>query len=216
MKLVKPSFEILHMDADALKRIEDAGRTCYKSEDKMTDDSAIKFTKSLITRGHVSVIEHANATVKFIIDIGISHELVRHRLCAFSQESSRYCRYNNCVTFIIPPWCNFEPGEYPYYDCGSRSTQAEIDWYHAMIDSEEVYHRLLKNGWAPQQARSVLPKSLKTEIVVTTNMREWRHIFQLRTSKAAHPQMQEIMKPLLSEFNNRIPVLFEDIINYDS
>ena len=206
----------MHMDTDVLKRIEVAGRTCYKSEGRITDDSAIKFTKSLINRGHLSVVEHANATVKFIIDTGISHELVRHRLCAFSQESSRYVDYKDEVQFIIPPWFDIEEGVY-YWSTIKRCEDMGLrEWMGCLLYIEDTYHYLRNNGHTPQQARAVLPKALKTEIVVTTNMREWRHIFQLRTSKAAHPQMQEIMKPLLSEFNTRIPILFEDIINNDS
>ena len=213
MRLVKPSFEILSIDENALERIEVAGRTCYKSEEKMTSDSSLKFAKSLLSRGHLSVIEHANATVKFVVDRGVSHELVRHRLCAFSQESTRYCNYKGGVTFVIPPWLPFEPQK----DMDSNATlgffsdgcfSSDSVWLLSIARAEQTYLQLLEFGWTPQQARSVLPNSLKTEIVVTANMREWLHIFDLRTSKAAHPQMREIMKPLLFEFANRIPVLF--------
>ena len=209
MILVKPSFEILAIDAYALERIEVAGRTCYKSEERMTSDSSQKFVGLLLSRGHLSVIEHANATVKFVVDRGVSHELVRHRLCAFSQESTRYCNYKGGVTFVIPPWVGIEPGVYHEYNVTRE--RADCFWFNAVLQVEESYQKLLVEGWTPQQARSVLPNSLKTEIVVTANMREWRHIFELRTSKAAHPQMQEIMKPLLHEFVRRIPELFEDI-----
>lgn len=217
MRLIKPSYEILHIDEFPLQKIELAGRTCYKSEDRISEDSADSFCRHLITRGHLSVIEHANMSVKFIIDRGVSHELVRHRLCAFSQESTRYCNYKGGVTFVIPPWCeNIYPGEsdsllYPHL--GNRVTSAESTWHNYMLRSEIAYKKLLTDLWTPQQARSVLPNSLKTEIVVTANLREWRHIFQTRTQKAAHPQMREIMVPLLEEVNGAIPVLFEDIYN---
>ena len=216
MFLVKPSFEILSMDVNALERIEVAGRTCDKSEVKMTSDSSLKFAESLLIRGHLSVIEHASAMVRFVVDRGVSHELVRHRLCAFSQESTRYCNYKGGVTFVIPSWIGvLEVGErngeevlrdWKVYLKGPTSL-----WVLSMARAEREYLDLLGMHWTPQQARSVLPNSLKTEIVVTANMREWRHIFDLRASKAAHPQMQEIMKPLLHEFAHRIPVLFGDI-----
>jgi thymidylate synthase (FAD) len=152
--------------------------------------------------------------VKFIIDRGVSHELVRHRLCAFSQESTRYVNYKGGCTFIIPPWISLKEGSYdghiPGYEISDD--QASLTWYCSMLNAEQDYIKLLDNGWSPQQARSVLPNSTKTEIVVTANFREWRHIFKLRTSKAAHPQMREIMNPLLKEVQEKIPVIFDNII----
>ena len=199
MFLIKPSFEITRiMDMD-LKTIEFAGRTCYKSENSITESSAEKFARKILKLGHESVLEHSAMTVKLICDRGVSHELVRHRLCTFSQESTRYCNYKDGCTFIIPPWFTDE------------ETPAVVMWRKVMHGVELSYQRLLDLGWSPQQARSVLPNALKTEIVVTTNFREWRHIFKLRCSKAAHPQMRELMVPLLRACKKMIPVIFDDI-----
>lgn len=211
MKLVKPNSSILHITPHPLELIELAGRTCYKSEDRITNESAPHFAKMVVNRGHHSVIEHASATVKFVIDRGVSHELVRHRLCAFSQESTRYCNYGKAgqVTFVIPPWLDIAPCELGMNEWSTRGEALET-WLQAMRRAESAYLELLSQGWSPQQARSVLPNSLKTEIVVTANLREWRHIFDLRCSKAAHPQMQEIMIPLRAAMRKRIPVIFDD------
>ncbi len=211
MILVKPSHEILVLSEDPLQLIEKAGRTCYKSEDKMTGDSAKKFVEMVIKRGHHSVIEHANMTVRFICDRGVTHEIVRHRLAAYSQESTRYCNYKGGVTFVIPPWVNAPEGENDVAVILDGASMADADWMNAMLRAECHYIRLLQYDWSPQQARSVLPNSLKTEIVMTANLREWRHVFTLRCSKAAHPQMQELMIPLLCECKERIPVIFGDI-----
>ena len=211
MILVKPSHKVLTpIGPEILTIIEAAGRTCYKSEHKITETSAIAFCKRLIESGHHSVLEHFNIQVRFICDRGVSHELVRHRLCAFSQESTRYCNYKGGVTFIIPPWLHFKEGEYDSVHDLDVGTDG-VFWFNSMIRSEQSYKALLKINWTPQQARSVLPNSLKTEIVVTTNIREWRHILKLRTSSAAHPQMQELMKPLLKEFQDNIPILFDEV-----
>jgi thymidylate synthase (FAD) len=213
MELVKASFAILsimEMDLDdyelmnPLQLIEIAGRTCYKSEDKITNDSAEKFVQNLINLGHESVLEHSAMTVKFICDRGVSHELVRHRLASFSQESTRYCNYKGGVTFVIPPWfADIDP-----YD--DKNIAYEY-WKNAMIKAEYYYTTLLACGQSPQQARSVLPNSLKTEIVMTANFREWRHIFKLRCSPSAHLQMRELMIPLLEKCKELIPVVFDDI-----
>jgi len=218
MKFIKPSFEILsimsnEIDPDgSLRLIERAGRVCYKSEDKIDTESSKKFIKNILKRGHESVIEHSAMTVKFICDRGVTHELVRHRLCAFSQESTRYVSYKDECTFIIPPWLNIEEGTYSFTEkTRSDSSEEELLWYRTMLYSENCYQELIKEGWSPQQARSVLPNSTKTEIVITSNFREWRHIFRLRCSKAAHPQMREIMVPLLQRCKRLIPVIFDDI-----
>ncbi|MBU0516735.1 MAG: FAD-dependent thymidylate synthase [Proteobacteria bacterium] len=211
MILVKPSFNVERCDPgdEVLGLIERAGRTCYKSESKITPDSAREFVRKILKSGHHSVIEHSMITVRFIIDRGVSHELVRHRLAAFSQESTRYCNYAGGVTFVIPPWVNVEPGNYPDPDLGE--TDIEFEWVNFMRQAETMYLDLLQAGWSPQQARSVLPNSLKTEVVMTANVREWRHVFSLRCSKAAHPQMREVMIPLLGALFSRIPVLFDDL-----
>ncbi len=213
MILVKPSYTIITDLLDQpsmLTDIERAGRTCYKSEDKITDTSAAAFVKRIIKSGHHSVIEHANLSIKFIVDRGVTHEIVRHRLAAYSQESTRYCNYKGGVTFVIPPWVDIEPGEWIPSRVGDKKWDAAL-WYMTMRESEDTYIALLNDGWSPQQARSVLPNSLKTEIVMTANIREWRHVLTLRCSKAAHPQMQEIMRPLLRDLQDKIPILFEDI-----
>ena len=232
MILVKPSFEIIEImgwqkgKLRPLSLIEQAGRTCYKSEEKVTDISNKAFAQSRLKDGHESVIEHSAMTVRFIIDRGVSHELVRHRLCAFSQESTRYCNYKGGVTFVIPPWTDLIEGEWckvgsiilpfisdlPAAEASIMYDLPAYQWFlHTLYGCEKSYIKLLKNGWSPQQARSVLPNSLKTEIVVTANFREWRHIFKLRCSKAAHPQMREIMIPLRNKCKELVPVIFDDL-----
>lgn len=214
MRLIKPSAEIISMTEDPLGIIEAAGRTCYKSEDKINSDSARKFAYMIIGMGHESVIEHASATVRFICDRGVTHEIVRHRLSSYSQESTRYCSYAGEVSFIIPPWCyNIEDG---YWHSGKdhiNLTNGESIWLESMLISAELYNELLMEDWTPEQARSVLPNSLKTELVMTANMREWRHFFKLRTAKSAHPQMRELTIPLLEKFKERVPVIFDDILS---
>lgn len=188
--------------ASILKQIETAGRTCYKSEDKISADSSVGFVKRIIKSGHHSVIEHISVSVRFICDRGISHEIVRHRLAAYSQESTRYANYSmnkfgNEITVIKPYFWPENSLEY-------------LEWKKAMENAEQSYLKLLKSGARPEQARSVLPNSLKTEIVMTCNLREWRHVLKLRCSKASHPQIRELMIPLLAEFHEKIPVLFDD------
>lgn len=214
MILTKPSHKILtNLDYQAmLRRIEEAGRTCYKSEDKITEASAVPFVRRILKSGHESVIEHESLSVRFICDRGVTHEIVRHRLAAFSQESTRYCNYSGGVTFVIPQWAeDIEPGKYYKVPVGFKMEPGSFEWFTLMLSLEKSYDYLLKKDWSPQQARSVLPNSLKTEIVMTANIREWRHVLRLRTSKAAHPQMQELMQPLFSELKSKLPVFFEDI-----
>jgi len=214
MFLVKPSFTIMSLPSSAgavYRRIELVGRTCYKSEERITDGSAEQFVRMLLERSHESVIEHESATVKFICDRGVSHELVRHRIASYSQESTRYCSYKGGVTFVIPPWVQIEPGEYYKPNTSQPLPYASQQWYEAMLNAEAWYKHLLGAKWTPQQARSVLPNSLKTEIVVTANMREWRHIFRLRCSNAAHPQMRESMMPVYQQFCRELPALFDDL-----
>ena len=202
MKIIKSSHEILtDIDSDRiLKKIELAGRTCYKSENKITEYTAKIFVKQLIKRGHESVIEHESITVKFICDRGVSHELVRHRLASFSHESTRYVNYanNKELRFIDPV---------AYID----SVSAYGVWLDAMEYCEESYLSMIEKGVKPEIARSVLPNSIKTEIVVTANLREWRTILKQRTAPAAHPQMRELMIPLLEELKERLPIIFDDI-----
>lgn len=205
MKVIAPSHEILFMPEgrDVLANLELAGRTCYKSEERITAQSAEGFVRRLIASGHHSVIEHASITVRLVCDRGVTHELVRHRLAAFSQESTRYANYSQDkfggeITVIRPL---FWP----------QGTPAHDRWLLAMAQAEEAYLELLRLGAKPQEARSVLPNSLKTEIVMTANLREWRHVCNLRASKASHPQMREIILPLLAHFQARLPVVFDDL-----
>ena len=218
MKLIKPSVEILAMTMWPLELIEKAGRTCYKSENKIIPKSEIDFANMILKRGHESVIEHASATVRFICDRGVTHEIVRHRLASYSQESTRYCDYDKGdVTFIIPPWTKFSAGEafccddYDALCTMLESKDTDTLWLLAMQQAENSYKQLRNLGWRPEQARSVLPNSLKTEIVMTANFREWKHFFKLRTAKAAHPQMREVAIPLLKMFKKEVPVIFDDI-----
>ena len=205
MKLIKPYFEIFgSIDGkDILRKIEQCGRVCYKSEGKINDGSAERFVGNIVQRGHEAVLEHASITVKFIVDRGVSHEIVRHRMASYCQESTRYCNYSkddfcNEVTFIIPE----------YLEVGSQGMKA---WMECMEACENAYFEMLNIGHTPQEARAVLPNSLKTEVVMTANIREWRHFLKLRCSKAAHPQIREVAIPLLKEFQKLIPIVFDDI-----
>lgn len=216
MKIVDPSYEIMHVpDAGfVIRHLELAARTCYKSEDKIKQNSAEKLLSRVIESGHESVIEHSSLSVRLICDRGISHELVRHRLCAFSQESSRYCRYGNGITVIRP--VNVDPRVINCCDHHLPSYLADLDektmlWCRAMSAAETSYIDLLNAGWSAQEARSVLPTCLKTEIVVTANIREWRHIFTMRCAKPAHPEMRRLMLPLLLDLYEWCPLLFQDI-----
>jgi len=216
MLLVKPSAEILQITEHPLHLIEKAGRTCYKSEDKITITSAGNFAEMILKRGHDSVLEHATASVRFICDRGVSHEIVRHRIASYSQESTRYCNYKGDVCFVIPPWIdNLSPGEYSEGSHFGLVDEGAFKWFFAMLAAERSYNLLLDHRWKPEQARSVLPNSLKTEIIMTANLREWRHFFTLRTALAAHQQMREVSIPLLAEFKSRIPIIFDDILKED-
>jgi thymidylate synthase (FAD) len=205
MKIISPSVEIIYAPSyqDMLSTIEKAGRTCYKSEEKIKDGSAESFIKGILARGHEAVIEHSSITVKFVCDRGVSHEIVRHRLASYCQESTRYCNYSNNkfgkeITVIKPCFWDINGA---MYGC----------WEVACRQAEKAYFELLENGATPQEARSVLPNSLKTEVIMTANVREWRHFLKLRTSEAAHPQMREVAQMLLDIFTKDYPGLFSDI-----
>lgn len=205
MKIVEPSFEIMDQidGKEIIKKIELIGRVCYKSEDKITDESAETFVKSILKNGHESVIEHEKISVRIVCDRGVSHEIVRHRIASYSQESTRYCNYSKEkfgkeLTFIKPVFWKEDSNSYHI-------------WEEMMKSVETMYNNLIEIGATPQEARSILPNSLKTEIVVTMNLREWRHFLKLRTSKKAHPQMRQVSLLLLKEFKNIIPIIFDDI-----
>jgi thymidylate synthase (FAD) len=201
MRIVEPSFEILNAPKreEVLRHLELCGRVCYKSEDKMTEESASRFVKFLIERGHESPIEHISISVRIICDRGVSHEWVRHRIASYSQESTRYCNYNSekfggGIAFIRP-----------YFAENERLFEI---WKAEMESAEKAYMDMLANGAKPEDARSVLPNSLKTEFICTMNLREWRHFFALRCAKAAHPAMREIAVPLQEAFREMLPELF--------
>ncbi|MDD6794235.1 MAG: FAD-dependent thymidylate synthase [Clostridiaceae bacterium] len=205
MRIIKPYIKVEdEIDGQAIiKKIEKIGRVCYKSEGNIKEESAERFIKNIIKRGHESVIEHVSLSVRIVCDRGVTHEIVRHRVASYSQESTRYCNYSNEkfgneLTFIKP--C--------FWDEDSENFKV---WKDSMRMVENNYLSLMKNGAKPEEARSILPNSLKTEIIVTMNLREWRHFFKLRCDIAAHPQMREVAKMILKEFKNKIPVLFDDI-----
>jgi thymidylate synthase (FAD) len=205
MKIIEPSVEIITpINGDEiLQHIELCGRICYKSENLITEDSAKQFVQNILNRGHESVLEHFNITVKIICDRGVLAELTRHRIASFSVESSRYCNYSkdkfgNELTFIKPCFWNDEEFQY-------------MEWENCMEWLESSYFSLIELGAKPEEARSVLPMSLKTEIIMTANLRELRHILKLRTAKAAHPKMRKIMNMLLVQLKNNIPLIFDDI-----
>ena len=221
MNIMRAGFEILtpisHDGIDELKHIERIGRVCYKSEDRITEDgeSAKKFVKMLIDRGHEAMIEHSSLSVRFTVDRGVSHELVRHRIASFAQESTRYVnysldRYGNEINVI-----HIEKGttlDKKMNNMDANTIAAVIEeWERAMEDAEKHYMKMIELGATPQIARTVLPSSTKTELVITANYREWRAFFKLRISATAHPQMREITIPLLEELKKRLPVIFDGI-----
>lgn len=205
MKIIEPSVELINPIPYelALNTVEIAGRTCYQSEDKITDGSAEALIRRIIKRGHESVLEHVSVTARFICDRGVSHEIVRHRIGAYSQESTRYCNYSNGkfgreITVIRP---YFWP----------QSSAAYYAWHMVCEKSESAYMDLIHAGELAQRARSVLPNSLKTALIVTYNLREWRHFIRLRCAPDAHPQMQQVAKMAQKLLTERYPVFFEDL-----
>jgi thymidylate synthase (FAD) len=201
MKQVEQQIEIMtQIPADLNQKIEKIGRVCYKSEDRITPDSAGKFVAGLVKNGHHSVLEHFTVTVRFITDRGISHEIVRHRIgVAYSQESTRYCNYGGeGITVINPPLNDYGPG-----------IRRLMDWTFAVLD--RVYRAMIRLGVPPQIARAILPTALKTEIICTLNLRAWRHFFELRCSPKAHPQMREIACQLFGYMCAHAPMVFGDL-----
>ena len=233
MKIVEPKYEILTDISEGgikeLQQIERVARVCYKSEDKITPDgeSAKKLVGFLVKQGHEAMLEHSQLSVLFTCDRGVANELVRHRIASFAQESTRYCNYSKEkfggeLSFIRPFYIPNEPNENAIKAASSTEEFIKLEtdyqihhaWYWACDDAEKSYKTLIANGFRPEQARCVLPLCLKTEILVTANYREWRNIFKLRTPVAAHPQMRELMCPLLKELQSKIPVVFDDIYTY--
>lgn len=206
MKIVEPTYEIVYLEPENdLKCIERAARLCYKSESAIKDGSDEQIIKFLIDRGHEAMLEHSRMSVIFTVDRGVSHEMVRHRIASFAQESTRYCNYSkdkfgNEIT-VIKPW----------FLIGDNSSREFNDWSRAMVECENRYLDMIAAGRSPQEARSVLPNSLKTEIMVTANYREWRAIFKLRAAPSAHPEMCQIMRALLAYVKTQVPVIFDDI-----
>lgn len=210
MQAINPYTQIYNdfeSEEKVLRKIEAVARTCYKSEGKIQEGSARKMVKALIKSGHESMLECVSITVKFVCDRGISHEIVRHRLASYAQESQRYCNYSKDdfgseITFIIPEYLKF----------GSKGWKI---WKDAMKNAEDAYFQLLDFGLTPQEARAVLPNSTKTELCMTANLREWRYFFKLRylgTTGRPHPQMIQITEPLLWDFYQLLPTIFEDLV----
>ena len=216
MKFIEQGYEwkIKPTQKD-VQLIEEIGRICHKSDKSITDFSFIPFVKKIIELGHESVLEHSIASVEFITSRRVTHQLVRHRLVSFTQESQRYVDYSDGVVFIKPHrfkgsvdllnedgsnwqyWFNFDDDILIYFSCLTRA--------------EESYQNLRSHGWTKQDARDVLPNCVATKIVVTANFREWRHILKLRTDKTADPEIRNLMIPLLKEFKTLVPVIFDDI-----
>ena len=216
MKFIEQSFEILTPGFSrevALKQIELASRTCYKSESRICDGSDSKLVSKLVQLGHEAMLEHGpSLSVRFITNRGVTHELVRHRIASFAQESTRYVKYGDDMEFIVPVWIperdksiliDGEVGLLSY------PTSAFVS---AIKNASKSYLELMKAGWKAQEAREVLPNALKTEIVVTANLREWKHIFELRCAKAAHPQIRDLMMPLLKHMSSILPEIFESTL----
>lgn len=225
MQFISPTYTILSPDfskcpdaeKDLCKMIELAARTCYKSTDKIMEGSAEKICKNLIARGHEAMLEHASITVLFTVDRGITHEAVRHRMASFAQESSRYCNYSkekfgsNIRYIDLRPALEIDPVT---SKLGKIPKDAIIqEWMDACRDAEFHYLRMIELGCTPQIARAALNNSTASELVVTANIREWRHILSLRavgTTGKPHPQMEEIMVPLLRDLATHLPSLFAD------
>lgn len=202
MNIIEQSWEwVQPPPTDVLQRIEKIGRVCYKSEDKIQAGSEQRFISMILKREHLTLLEHIVVTVKFVINRGSLLHLTRHRLASFTGESTRYCRYDDgSMTFIRPVWWD------------QWSEQARGTWLESMRQAEESYNLLLAQGSKPEQAREVLPNSLKVELYMTANLREWRHVFQLRAAQGAHTQIRTLMRECLEGFQKKIPMIFDNII----
>ena len=219
MKLIKQSHEVISFPDNMLENIERAARTCYKSGDKVKSGSAGRLVKNLINKGHDAMLEFSgDIVVKFKTNRGVSHELVRHRHASYAQESTRYCNYKkDDIEFILPVWCDLKCKEYVFYvppvetEDGSFPEYSDQVFIKSCLSSEEDYNEVIEYGWTPEKAREVLPNALATEINVSCNLREWRHIINLRCSDKAHPQIRGLMKELLIDFHYRVDIVFDDL-----
>ena len=202
------SVRLIHTDPAALKTIEFAGRNCYASQDRITEDSCLRFTENLISRGHEAPMEFADLTFDITTSRAVLAELTRHRLASFCVESQRYIQEAKTgdITFITPEWYDPESG-----DSIVRSGSAE--WYSSMLSAESSYKALISLGLKPEQAREVLPNSTACRIIMKANVREWRHIFELRCSKAAYPQMRTLATEMLKLAADAIPIAFDDLLH---
>lgn len=204
MKIINPKIYVEKFNGiQIMKRIERACRTCYRSEGKITEDSYKQLLKNCINRGHESVLEHEKITVKLICDIGVYKDITRHRIASFSIESTRYCNYskdkfNNEINFIQP--CNID-----------EDSDLYCFWKHALERIELDYIHMANNKATPDQMRMILPHSTAAEVTMTANIREWKHILTLRTSKHTHPAVQQLMIPLLLKFKKEMPEIFDDV-----
>lgn len=215
MRIIQPSFEIMEHTPNMELLIEKAIRCAYKSEDRIEEGSAEKIIDLIKSKKHESCLEHASITVRIICDRGISHEIVRHRIASYTQESTRYVNYSKGKHGSQINVIDLATG-FNYDLCDQTDTAKYAVWTEAMEDAERHYMRMIELKASPQEARSVLPNSTKTEIVWTANVREWRSVFNLRTSDAAHPQFRQIACPMLATFSERWPILFCDVGEIDN
>ncbi len=203
MRIVKPYVIVEKFDGvQVMKRIERACRTCYRSEGKITDDSYKNLIKNCINRGHESVLEHEKVTVRIYNDIGSYKDLTRHRFASFSVESTRYCsydkdKYGNEISFMDPVYIEDEK----VYEV----------WKKTMQDIENSYLEMKKLGATTDMCRNILPHSTAAEYTMTANIREWKHIFELRANNHVHPAIRQVMIPLLKYFKEQMPDIFGDI-----
>ena len=203
MKIIEPILYIEDYNGkDIMKKIEKACRTCYRSEGLITEDSYKQLLENCINRGHESVLEHEKITIKMICDIGVYKDLTRHRFGSFSIESTRYCNYskdkfNNEINFIKPIFAD----ELNKFDI----------WKNTLQNIENAYMQMVEAGCKPDEMRMILPHSTAAEVTMTANIREWKHILNLRTKKMTHPAVQQLMIPLLLNFKKNMPEIFKDI-----
>ena len=207
MKIVKPVVEIEKVDYNKImKNIERACRTCYRSENNITEESYKTLLKNCINRGHESILEHEKITIRMICDVGVYKDLTRHRIASFSIESTRYCNYGkdkfeNEIKFIEP--VNID-----------ENTEIYEEWKTACSEIEKHYLKMASLGATPDQMRMILPHSTAAQVTMTANIREWKHILALRANAHAHPAVEQVMIPLLIHFKEKMPEIFDNI-EYD-